>query len=390
MSKSVFVCETAKKLFRTRVHNEFMEFSTYSSIHFAFNCSLQWKWMYLKHLKLKQHKPKTIEKNERIITFSIINFFFAAWACVYSSYFSQWEDLYICYVAWWQHEISFLNCCNEVKSPQSSALFSSSFLKGEMNVARKRTLFVQTSLCALKRIQLLRWKWHFFRIFANSHLDVRISTAGTLTFLKMLNSNSNLAYFFFGSSLHTRGNVLTSNAEAERGNRKEKEETYIEIFHGEFLWISEKWLPLMHCNFFFASWFLSIWFPHRLRNRLPTNPSLFIWSNCLVSHLLPYAIFEPITCSRIGTCWHTDIYLIEIWWKFTRFFSSPQLRSFLQLTSGMRFFLSRLFISCTVNTFEEFHSATVQLRVCLAPIRFYFTSQPKSQYFLSFTILGMI
>lgn len=135
----------------------------------------------------------------------------------------------------------------------------------------------------------------------------------------------------------------------------------------------------MHCNFFFASWFLSIWFPHRLRNRLPTNPSLFIWSNCLVSHLLPYAIFEPITCSRIGTCWHTDIYLIEIWWKFTRFFSSPQLRSFLQLTSGMRFFLSRLFISCTVNTFEEFHSAT-----CLFgpdSFLFHFTTK-KSIFFI--------
>lgn len=124
---------------------------------------------------------------------------------------------------------------------------------------------------------------------------------------------------------------------------------YMKIFHAEFLWISEKWLPLMYIHL--ALWFdrfvcfngsststrnissLSMWRKMLNHEFLPTLYHLMVchwWfftsqsyqTDChriVISHRCSdfHAIFPWNTCSHFRACWH----VIFIWLKVNVFFS---------------------------------------------------------------------
>lgn len=144
--------------------------------------------------------------------------------------------------------------------------------------------------------------------------------------------------FFFSFAF----DMLKATHIAHRTHSMHKSNVYMKIFHAEFVWISEKWLPLMYSHLalwfdrleaFFLEWKLLNHECSSIIFHLSVCPLMvfsikFRQNDCnriVISHRCSdlYAIFHRNTCSRFRACWQVILIRLKanvIYWALLEHF----------------------------------------------------------------------
>lgn len=257
--------------------NEFMEFSTYPSIHILLSIPLQRKWIHscVKHflhskkiaLKVKKPRNKVWQKRRPNYT-SISGRFFILFFTFFTHkiYFSAFDDAPSkgsMVTAWdfifrWNCKRVGVKCPltrltirqkrNEMKMTGAHVASANEDVKKHPIVAMKKAFFAFLLIAILtcnEHLALIFWR---YRCWIPAFFSLSAPHIFTILHLHILEVNTNTS-------------IRAHTLKRQRVKWKEKN---MKIFHAEFLWISDthkKWLPLMHCNFV-------LWFYRFLAHRL--------------------------------------------------------------------------------------------------------------------------